>query len=130
VRCAKSSARCRRNSRSPRAHAIEVNTVKLLQKILDDYGAGVLITQIQLRTIDPPSQVLDAFPRRATRKADRERARNEAEGYRNDIVPRARGEAQRLIQEAEAYRQQVEAQANGEAQRSSRSTMRSRRHPT
>jgi modulator of FtsH protease HflK len=96
---------------------IEVNTVKLLQKILDDYGAGVLITQIQLRTIDPPSQVLDAFRDVQRAKADRERARNEAEGYRNDIVPRARGEAQRLIQEADAYRQQVEAQANGEAQR-------------
>ncbi len=96
---------------------IEVNTMKLLQKILDDYGAGVLITQIQLRTVDPPAQVIDAYRDVQRAKADRERARNEAEGYRNDIVPRARGDAQRIIQEAEAYRQQVVAQAEGEAQR-------------
>ena len=53
----------------------------------------------------------------AAAKADRERARNEAEGFRNDIVPRARGDAQRIIQEAEAYRQQAIAQAQGEASR-------------
>jgi membrane protease subunit HflK len=96
---------------------IEANTVRLMQKILDDYGAGVLVTQVQLRGAEPPQQVLDAFRDVQRAKADRERARNEAEAYRNDIVPRARGEGQRLIQEAEAYRQQVEAQAQGEAQR-------------
>jgi modulator of FtsH protease HflK len=96
---------------------IETNTMRLLQQILNDYGAGVLITQIQLRAVDPPAQVIDAFRDVQRAKADRERARNEAEGYANDIVPRARGDAQRIIQEAEAYRQQVEAQAQGEAQR-------------
>ncbi|MBI3452986.1 MAG: FtsH protease activity modulator HflK [Rhodospirillales bacterium] len=96
---------------------IEEQTQKLLQQILDQYGAGVLITQVQLRAVDPPTQVIDAFRDVQRAKADRERARNEAEAYRNDIVPRARGEGQRLIQEAEAYRQQVIAQAQGEAQR-------------
>ena len=96
---------------------IEIGTQRLLQTILNDYGAGVLITQIQLRAVDPPAQVIDAYRDVQRAKADRERARNEAEGYRNDIVPRARGDAQRIIQEAEAYRQQVEAQAQGEAQR-------------
>ncbi|HEX9465750.1 MAG TPA: FtsH protease activity modulator HflK [Alphaproteobacteria bacterium] len=96
---------------------IELNTMRLLQTILNDYGAGVLITQIQLRAVDPPTQVIDAFRDVQRAKADRERARNEAEGYRNDIVPRARGDAQRIIQEADAYRQQVIVQAEGEAQR-------------
>lgn len=96
---------------------IETNTMRLLQQILNDYGAGVLITQIQLRAIDPPAQVIDSFRDVQRAKADRERARNEAQGYANDIVPRARGDAQRIIQEAEAYRQQVVAQAQGEAQR-------------
>jgi len=96
---------------------IENSTQKLLQTILDQYGAGVAITQVQLRGVEPPAQVIDAFRDVQRAKADRERERNQAEAYRNDIVPRARGEAQRLIQEADAYRQQVLAQAQGEAQR-------------
>ena len=96
---------------------IETNTRQLLQQILNDYGAGVLITQLQLRAVDPPTQVIDAFRDVQRAKADRERASNEAQGYANDIVPRARGDAQKIIQEAEAYRQQVVAQAQGESQR-------------
>lgn len=96
---------------------IETNAQRLLQTILDQYGAGVVVTQLQLRGVEPPQQVIDAFRDVQRAQADRERARNEAESYRNDIVPRARGEAQRLIQESEAYRQQVIAQAQGEAAR-------------
>jgi membrane protease subunit HflK len=96
---------------------IETNTQELLQQILNDYGAGVLITQLQLRAVDPPAQVIDAFRDVQRAKADRERARNEAQGYANDIVPRARGAAQKIEQDAEAYRQQVVAQAQGDAQR-------------
>jgi len=96
---------------------IEQNAQKLLQAILNDYGAGVLVTQLQLRAVEPPDKVIDAFRDVQRAQADRERARNEAESYRNDIVPRARGDAQRLIQEAEGYRQQVIAQAQGEAAR-------------
>lgn len=96
---------------------IESSASKLLQQILNSYGAGVQITQLQLRGVEPPQQVIDAFRDVQRAQADRERARNEAESYRNDIVPRARGEAQRLIQEAEGYRQQVVAQAQGEASR-------------
>ena len=97
--------------------AVERQTQALLQRILDEYGAGIAITQVQLRAVEPPDKVIDAFRDVQRAKADRERARNEAEAYRNDIVPRARGEGQRLIQEADAYRQQVIAQAQGEAQR-------------
>lgn len=96
---------------------IEVDTLRLTQKILEDYGAGVLVTQVQLRGVEPPSQVIDAFRDVQRAKADRERDRNQAEAYRNDIVPRARGEAQRLMAEAEAYRQQAIAHAQGEAAR-------------
>ena len=96
---------------------IERASQELLQKILDEYKSGVVVTQVQLRLVDPPAQVIDAFRDVQRAKADRERARNEAEAYRNDIVPRARGEAERIFQEAEAYRQQVIAQAQGESQR-------------
>jgi membrane protease subunit HflK len=96
---------------------IETDTQRLMQRILDDYGAGVLVTQVQLRGVEPPQQVLDAFRDVQRAKADRERDRNQAEAYRNDIVPRARGEAQRVVQEAEAYKQQAIAHAQGEASR-------------
>jgi membrane protease subunit HflK len=96
---------------------IEDQSQRLLQQILDEYGSGILVTQIQLRGVEPPAQVIDAFRDVQRAKADRERVRNEADSYRNDIVPRARGEAQRMIQEAEGYRQRTVAEAEGEAQR-------------
>ncbi len=96
---------------------VERQSQQLLQQILDSYGAGIAVTQVQLRAVEPPQQVIDAFRDVQRAKADRERARNEAEAYRNDIVPRARGEGQRMIQEAEAYKSQAIVQAEGEAQR-------------
>ncbi|EWY41452.1 membrane protein [Skermanella stibiiresistens SB22] len=96
---------------------IENSTRQLLQAMLDDYQAGIEITQIQLAKVDPPAPVVDAFNDVQRARADRERLRNEAEAYRNDIIPRARGEAERLIQEASAYREQTVSLAQGDAQR-------------
>ncbi|HWK48221.1 MAG TPA: FtsH protease activity modulator HflK [Stellaceae bacterium] len=97
--------------------AIEVDTQKLLQYVLDSYGSGVEVTQVQLQKVDPPGPVIDAFRDVQRARTDQERARNEAEGYRNDILPRARGEAERITQEAEAYKQEIVARAQGDAQR-------------
>src|SRR5690606_1182922 len=96
---------------------IEQNTLRLLQDILDNYKAGILVTQVQLQKVDPPGPVIDAFRDVQRARADQERLRNEAEAYRNDIIPRARGEAERLVQEAEAYKQEVVARSEGDAQR-------------
>jgi membrane protease subunit HflK len=87
------------------------------QAILDQYGAGVAVTQVQLQKVDPPAAVIEAFRDVQRAAADRERQRNEAEAYRNDIIPRARGEAERLVQEAQAFRDSQVARARGEAQR-------------
>ncbi|HYZ34650.1 MAG TPA: FtsH protease activity modulator HflK [Crenalkalicoccus sp.] len=87
------------------------------QAIMDQYGAGVAIAQVQLQRVDPPVAVIEAFRDVQRAAADRERQRNEAEGYRNDIIPRARGEAQRMIQEAQGQRDSQVARARGEAQR-------------
>jgi modulator of FtsH protease HflK len=67
--------------------------------------------------VDPPAPVIDAFRDVQRALADRERLRNEAESYRNDIVPRARGAATAIKQEAEAYRQEIIARAQGDADR-------------
>jgi modulator of FtsH protease HflK len=96
---------------------IEADTKKLLQSVLDSYGAGVEVTQVQLQKVDPPTQVIDAFRDVQRARADQERLRNEAEAYRNDIIPRARGEAVKLVQDAEAYKQEVVARAQGDAGR-------------
>ena len=96
---------------------IELAAREQIQQILDDYGAGILVTQVQLQKVDPPNEVIDAFRDVQRAQADRERLQNEAEAYANDILPRARGEAERLLQEAQAYRQEVVAQAQGDAQR-------------
>jgi membrane protease subunit HflK len=96
---------------------IETQTTELLQKLLDSYQAGILIRQVQLLEVDPPSSVVDAFNEVQRARADKERLRNEADAYRNDVVPRARGDAERLIQEGRAYREEVVNRAQGDANR-------------
>ena len=96
---------------------IETDVRLLVQTTLDEYGAGIEITQIQLQKVDPPAQVVEAFNDVLRARQDRQRVRNEAEAYRNDVIPRARGEAQQLIQEAEAYKEQVTVLAEGDASR-------------
>jgi membrane protease subunit HflK len=96
---------------------IEAAVLAGTQAILDQYRAGIEVTQIQLQKVDPPAAVIDAFRDVQRANADRERLRNEAEAFRNDIIPRARGEAERLVQEAQGEREARIARANGEAQR-------------
>lgn len=88
----------------------------MLQQILDQYQAGILITQVQLQRVDPPAAVIDAFNDVQRARADQERARNDAESYANDVLPRARGEANRMNEEASAYKEQVVNVAKGEIQ--------------
>jgi membrane protease subunit HflK len=97
--------------------SIEVEVQEITQKILDEYGSGIQITQVQTQQADPPAQVIDAFRDVQAARADRERSKNEAEGYANDVIPRARGEAEQVLQQAEAYKKQVVAKAEGEASR-------------
>jgi membrane protease subunit HflK len=98
-------------------HKVELDTQELLQTVLDSYGAGIQVTQVQLQKSDPPEQVLEAFRDVQRARTDQESYRNEAEAYRNDVVPRARGEAQQIVQDAEAYKNQIVAKARGDADR-------------
>lgn len=88
-----------------------------LQRLVDEYGAGIEIRQVQLLEVDPPGQVIDAFNEVTRAKQDLERMKNEAEAYRNDVVPRARGEAAQVVEEADAYRQEVVNRAQGDGNR-------------
>ncbi len=96
---------------------VQEETHRLVQAILDDYGAGVSIESVQLQNIDPPKEVIDAFNDVQRAKQDQERSINEATAYRNNIEPRATGEAQKMVQDANAYKERVIKEADGEAQR-------------
>lgn len=91
----------------------------LMQTILDRYKVGVEVVGINLQQggVRPPEQVQAAFDDVLKAAQERERAKNEAEAYANDVVPRARGAADRLNEEAEGYRARIVAQAEGDSQR-------------
>jgi membrane protease subunit HflK len=96
---------------------IEPAVQELMQKVLDDYGLGAKIIQVQLQSVDPPEQVIAAFRDVTAAQQDQDRLRNEAEAYANRVVPEARGAAARISQEAQAYREQTVAEARGQASR-------------
>jgi len=91
----------------------------LMQTILDRYKVGIEVVAVNLQQggVRPPEQVQAAFDDVLRAGQERERAKNEAEAYRNDVVPRARGTASRLTEEAEGYSARIAAQAEGDAQR-------------
>jgi modulator of FtsH protease HflK len=96
---------------------IENAVQELMQRTLDHYGAGILVQQVQLQKVDPPSQVIDAFRDVQAARADLERAINEAQTYANRVVPEARGRVAQITQAAEAYKQQTVAEATGQTAR-------------
>jgi len=96
---------------------IESDALAQLQRLVDEYGAGIEIRQVQLLEVDPPTQVIDSFNEVTRARQDLERLKNEAEAYRNDVVPRARGESAQIIEEADAYRQEVVNRSQGDANR-------------
>jgi len=91
----------------------------LMQKILDRYKVGIEVVGINLQQggVRPPEQVQAAFDDVLKAGQERERAKNEAQAYANDVVPRAVGSASRLKAEADAYKARIVAQAQGDAQR-------------
>jgi len=92
---------------------------KLMQTILDRYQVGVDVVAINLQQggVRPPEQVQAAFDDVLKAGQERERAKNEAQAYANDVVPRATGTASRLKEEAEGYKARTVAQAQGDGQR-------------
>jgi len=90
---------------------------KLTQEVLDRYGAGLMVTSVNMQSAQPPREVKAAFDDAIKAREDEQRLKNEAEAYANDIIPKARGAAARMLEEASAYKERVVAQAEGEANR-------------
>lgn len=99
---------------------VNQGTREMLQQILDRYNSGVQIVTVEMQKAQPPEEVKSAFDDAVKAREDEQRAKNEAEAYANDILPRARGAAARLVQEAEGYKAASIARAEGDAQRFTR----------
>lgn len=96
---------------------IASKTRELMQEILNEYETGLLISELKLQYAKPPEEVKAAFDDAIKAREDEIRAKNEAEAYRNDIIPKARGKSERDIADAKAYKAQVIDQAKGDASR-------------
>ena len=90
---------------------------ELIQRTLDDYKSGIIITGVQLEKADPPTPVLSSFEEVQRAEQNQNKLIRDAEQYRNQIRGQARGDASKVVEDAKAYRSRVVAEAQGEAQR-------------
>ena len=88
-----------------------------IQRLMDTYESGLVITEVKLQAADPPDAVRDAFHDVVRAREDKEKLINVAKGYQADILPKARGEAQKILREAEGYKESRVLLAQGEASR-------------
>ena len=109
--------------------SVQVETQQLLQRLLDDYGTGIQVVNVQLQDVQPPDEVQEAFKDVISAREDRARFINEGQAYREDIVPRARGEAARTVQAAEAFKVSRIREATGSAARFLERLREYRNHP-
>lgn len=96
---------------------IQQDTKESLQTILDSYKAGIHVVAVQLQDVHPPDQVMAAFKDVASAKEDKSKMINEAFGYRNEILPKAKGKAAQIVNDAIAYKESKIIQAEGDTSR-------------
>ena len=96
---------------------IATDTMTSLQNLLDTYGAGIVVSNVQLQDVKPPAEVVSAFDDVNSARQDKDKLINEADKYSLDILPRARGQAQEIGNQAEAYKQERIKRAEGDTSR-------------
>jgi len=97
--------------------AIAEKLIGSIQSQIKKLKAGVVVTNVNVQSVQAPEQVQAAFDDAFKAGADRERLKNEGQAYANDVIPKAQGTAARLREEAAGYSARVVAQAEGDAQR-------------
>ncbi len=97
--------------------AIQEEVRGAAQQLIDAYGIGVLLASVSIESAQPPPEAADAFRDVAGARADSARIVNEAYGYANDLIPRARGEAESMLAESRGYRLRRVNEAGGDASR-------------
>lgn len=93
---------------------VEIDIRELLQRIIDRYDSGIRVIEVKLQTVRPPEEVAAAFSDVVSAKEDKERLVKEADGYREDLLPKARGLAASIIRGAEAYKAERVKRAQGD----------------
>ncbi len=96
---------------------IAIQVKEIIQEIVNNYQTGLTIFKVNIQSAKPPEAVKDAFDDVTQAREDEERFKNEAEAYRNEVIPKARGASARMREEADAYNNEVIARAEGEAER-------------
>ncbi|MGD2094021.1 MAG: FtsH protease activity modulator HflK [Phycisphaerales bacterium] len=96
---------------------VEVDIRALLQEIVDGYESGVRIIEVKLQTVQPPKEVAAAFSDVVSAKEDKEKLIQEAKGYNEDIIPKARGQARSIILAAEGYKEEKIRRAEGDVEK-------------
>ena len=96
---------------------VEIDIHTLLQEIVDGYESGIQIKEVKLQTVQPPKEVASAFSDVVSAKEDKDKLIQEAEGYKEDTIPKARGEARSMVLAAEAYKQEKVTRAQGDVEK-------------
>jgi len=96
---------------------VEIDILALLQEIVDGYESGVRIIEVKLQTVQPPKEVASAFSDVVSAKEDKDKLIQEAEGYKEDLIPKARGEARSMVLAAEAYKEEKVKRAQGDVEK-------------
>jgi len=96
---------------------IAISVEKSIQEILNIYNSGLIVVRVNMQEAKPPEAVKSAFDDVTQAEEDEVRLKNQAESYRNEVLPRARGEAAQMMESANAYKQEVIARAEGDAKR-------------
>lgn len=96
---------------------LQTECQEIIQQYMDEYNSGVQIVTVKLQDVNPPDEVNDAFKDVISAQQDKERMINESQGFRNKVIPEARGEAAEQINRAQAYKEARVTEAEGEAER-------------
>lgn len=109
---------------------ISIQVKGIIQEIVNNYQTGLSIFKVNIQSAKPPEAVKDAFDDVTQAREDEERFKNEAEAYRNEVLPKARGASARMREEADAYKNEVIARAEGEAERFKKLLIEYKKSPT
>ncbi len=93
---------------------VEIDIRELLQRIMDGYESGIRITEVKLQTVQPPKEVASSFSDVVSAKEDKDKLIQEAQGYKEDIIPKARGQARSVVLTAEGYKEEKIKRAQGD----------------
>jgi membrane protease subunit HflK len=96
---------------------VQSEVKRIMQTTLDKYKSGVLVVNVEMQSAFPPAPVKPSFRDITAAEQDSERFQRQADAHRNNVIPEARGLAQKIIQEAEGYKAKAVLEAQGESER-------------